>query len=368
MKILQLGKFYPVKGGVEKVMYDLTQGLSEKGIYCDMMCTVEGKTNQIIRLNDYGKILGCKTIVKIAATTLSFSMIHQLKKICRQYDIIHIHHPDPMACVALFLSGYKGKIIVHWHSDILKQKLLFLFYAPFQNRLLKKADRIVGTTPVYVRESPHLQEVQEKVTFLPIGVKKEIAEISAVQKIREQFAGKKIVFSLGRLVDYKGFKYLIEAAAYLPDDYMILIGGEGPLKETLQAQINHLNLASKVILLGFISDSLKPVYYAACDIFCISSIQKTEAFAIVQIEAMSYGKPIVATKIPESGVAWVNKNGESGINCEPENGKAIATAVLEIFADDETYKKYSNNAKNRYQSLFTFDKMIENCMEIYKGL
>jgi rhamnosyl/mannosyltransferase len=332
------------------------------------MCTVEGKTNQTIQLNDHGKIIGCRTIKKMAATTLSISMVNTLEKICREYDIIHIHHPDPMACVALFFSGYKGKVVLHWHSDILKQKKLFLFYSSFQNWLLKRADRIVGTTPVYVRESSHLKYVQQKTTFLPIGVKEESAAISEVQKIKERFANKKIIFSLGRLVHYKGYEYLIEAATHLSDDYVILIGGEGPLRKKLQEQINSLNLASKVILLGFISDTEKSAYYAACDIFCISPIQKTEAFAIVQVEAMSHGKPVVATKVPGSGVPWVNKDGESGINCEPENAKEIAEAVLKIFADKETYQKYSDNAKSRYQSLFTLDKMIENCIEIYKNL
>jgi hypothetical protein len=73
-----------------------------------------------------------------------------------EYDIIHVHHPDPMAALALFCSGYKGRVVLHWHSDILKQKVLLKFYMPLQRWLLKRAEVLVGTTPIYVKESPLL--------------------------------------------------------------------------------------------------------------------------------------------------------------------------------------------------------------------
>ena len=104
-------------------MYDLMTGLSEQGVRCDMLCAVEGKS-ETIRLNDHANLICCHAVKKVAATMISPSMVWTLRKICREYDILHIHHPDPMACLALFLSGYKGRVILHWHSDILKQKNL----------------------------------------------------------------------------------------------------------------------------------------------------------------------------------------------------------------------------------------------------
>lgn len=367
MKILQLGKFYPVGGGVEKVMYDLTVGLSQQGIRCDMMCTVAGK-RKIISLNENGRIYGCKSFVKLAATTLSASMIFELKKICAQYDIIHIHHPDPMAALALYYSGYKGKVILHWHSDILKQKKLLLFYLPLQNWLIKRADLILGTTPVYVKESPYLKDVQQKVNFLPIGVEQLLPPAKEVGMIRSQHPGKKIIFSLGRLIEYKGYKFLIEAASYLDDNFIILIGGDGPLKNDLQQYISQQGLTSKVILLGYIPDELKAAYFGACDVFCISSVQKTEAFGIVQIEAMSCGKPVVATNIPGSGVSWVNKHKESGINCAPQKSKELAEAILAICHDEKTYTGFSDRAKARYTQLFTIRDSIKNVTKLYEQL
>ena len=170
MKILQLGKFYPIGGGVEKVMYDLMTGISEKGVYCDMMCAATDRKGMTVKINKFANLICTPTWTKKAATMISPSMILKLRKVCRNYDIIHVHHPDPMACLALFCSGYKGRVILHWHSDIQKQKMLLKLYKPLQNWLIRRADRIVGTTPVYLEESPFLIGVQDKTVCLPIGV------------------------------------------------------------------------------------------------------------------------------------------------------------------------------------------------------
>ena len=92
---------------------------------------------------------------------------------------------------------------------------------------------------------------------------------------------------------------------------------------------------------------------------------KTEAFGIVQIEAMSAGRPVVATKIPESGVSWVNEDGVSGINVAPRDSKAIAKAILTITDNEATWKKVSAAARKRFAENFTKEKMISKCLNIY---
>lgn len=368
MKVLQVGKFYPVQGGVEKVMYDLMTGLSEAGIDCDMLCAGLEGDNREVALNAQARLLICKSWFKLAATMISPAMIGRLRNICGQYDIIHVHHPDPMACLALFCSGYKGKVVLHWHSDILKQKFLLQLYRPLQNWLIRRADLIVGTTPVYLEESPFLMNVQQKTACVPIGIDAIQPDLAAIEAIRNQYPGKKIIFSLGRLIGYKGYTYLVDAARFLDDRYLILIGGTGPLQETLQRQIESSGLTEKVKMLGYISDKDLPAYYGACDLFCLSSIQKTEAFGIVQIEAMSCGKPVVATRIPHSGVAWVNAEQESGINVPPENAKELAEAIHSILKDEKVYAGFSHRAKIRYESWFTQDKMIQKCLDLYQEL
>lgn len=367
-RVLQLGKFYPICGGVEKVAYDLMSGLSEQNVYCDMMCAATNGESRTISVNEHAKVICCHTLAKVAATMISPAMIFALKKVQDQYDIIHVHHPDPMACLALLLSGYKGKVVLHWHSDIQKQRILLRLYSPLQKWLIRRADKIVGTSPVYLSESPFLRKVQHKTVCLPIGVDPMCPDAAGVRKIKDRYKGKKIIFSLGRLVTYKGYEFLIAATKYLKDNYMILIGGTGALREKLQEEINSMHLRGKVKLLGHVSDEELPSYYGACDVFCLSSVQKTEAFGIVQIEAMSCGKPVVATKIPHSGVSWVNAHEESGINVVPGDAYALAKAIETIAENGAAYDRYSEGALNRYQKLFTKEKMIAKCKELYDGL
>lgn len=371
MKILQLGKFYPIQGGVEKVMYDLMTGLGSKypELECDMLCVAATPQPEETKILPNATLYCTKLDKKLFSTMLSSSLIKKLKRICKKYDIIHIHHPDPMVALALWLSNYKGKVVLHWHSDILKQKTLLKLYRPLQNWLIKRSDIIIGTTPKYLEESPHLKPFENKKKIaVPIGILPVKYDEKTVGKIKNLYENKKIVFSLGRLVGYKGFEYMIKAANYLPHDYIILIGGSGPLKDELKSLIDSNNLNGKVKLLGRVEDNELPAYYGACDIFVLSSIWKTEAFGIVQIEAMSCGKPVVATNIPESGVDWVNKDGFSGINVKPEDSKELAKAILDVTKSNETYERFSSQARERFNQLFTLDGMVEKCYNIYSEI
>lgn len=383
MKVLLLGKFYPIKGGVEKVMWDITRGVSARGVDCDMLCaclpgefpaeaadarSVTGcRGARVLDFNEHGHLYCVRAYRKVAATMMSPDMIRALRRICSDYDIIHVHHPDPMAALALMLSGYRGRVILHWHSDILSQKVLLTMIRPLQSWLIRRADKIVGTTPVYVQQSPELRHVQDKIGYIPIGVPPVPEAEEKAREIRSRFQGKKIIYSLGRLVPYKGFRHLIEAARWLDDSYQVVIGGGGPLRDELQAQIDEAGLSSRVTLLGFVPDDEFAAWYHACDLFCLSSIWKTEAFAIVQIEAMSCGKPVVATNIPESGVSWVNCHNVSGLNVTPGDGRAIAEAIMTITDNQETYDGFSARAKTRYEKLFRYETMIDKCIALYEN-
>ena len=125
-------------------------------------------------------------------------------------------------------------------------------------------------------------------------------------------------------------------------------------------------MGRRVELLGRIPETELPAYYGACDVFCLSSLQKTEAFGIVQIEAISCGKPVIATNIPESGVSWVNAHGVSGLNVAPGDPEGLARAIKTITESETVYKAYCAGAKQRYLEWFTKERMIEKCLNIYR--
>lgn len=368
LNVLQLGKFHPIRGGVEKVMITFAEALSAQGIRCDMLCASADGSVEEIPIGGLGRVIKTHTLTSKAATMISPDMITKLREICHDYDIIHIHHPDPMAALALFLSGYRGCVVLHWHSDIVKQKFLLWPYRPLQKWLISRAHLILGTTPVYVQETPYLADVQHKTDYLPIGVPPRYPKLSDVERIRNQYPNKKIVYSMGRLVEYKGYEYLVEAASLLSDDYVVLIGGKGPLRESLEQQIKRLGLEGKVHLLGYVPEELEDAYYGASKVFCLSSTMKTEAYAIVQVEAMSVGCPVVATRISGSGVSWVNGHGESGLNVSPKSAQELAEAIMKICSCDEYHQQLSQGAKKRYERLFSEEKMITGLLNYYQQI
>jgi len=382
MKILQLGKFYPIRGGVEKVMWALTYALAERGIACDMLCAMlpedpvdedhlllcdETPEGRVISFSPQNRIFCVPALAKKAKTMLSPAMVRWLRRHAAEYDIIHVHHPDPMAALALRLSGYRGRVILHWHSDIVSQKILLGFYWPLQSWLVRRASVIIGTTPVYLRESRALKNAQEKTVCVPIGINPIIYDSRDAEELRATMPGKKLVFALGRLVPYKGFGTLVEAARYLDDDYMVLIGGTGPMRDELIRRIIENGLENKVQLLGYVQTWDVPALFGACDIYVMSSQMKTEAFGIVQIEAMSCGKPVVATTIPQSGVSWVNQDGVSGLNVAPGDPKAMAEAIKAICTDPDVYLQYAAGAMERFETFFTSRLMIDKIVKIYES-
>lgn len=369
-RVLQLSKFYPPYwGGIESVTFEITEGINSMGMPCDVLVAntrlkteldVFPKGYQVWRAANFGRLF---------STSLAPALIFKLNEIKDRYDIIHVHFPDPLTAFALFVLNPKAKIIIHWHSDIIKQSFLLKFFLPLQNAVLKRAELIIGTSPLYISESLQLRNFLYKTIAIPLGSR--VTDQDTDQKtaeIKHQFEGKTILFGLGRLVYYKGFEYLIEAASILPEKYVVLIGGTGPLHEKLRSLIDSKKLSNKVFLLGKVSEFDLAAYYKACRIFCFPSTHASEAFGVSQIEAMSFGKPVVATLISKSGVPWVNEAGVSGLNVPVANPRELAKAIQLIDENETVYKQFSSGALNRYQTFFTPEKMVGTVMESYKAV
>lgn len=368
MKVLQVSKFYPpVHGGIEQVAFDISEGVAKSNDQAiDVLCVDPIGERESDGKFHY-KVYRQKLFTQLFSTPLSFSLVTKWRAIRNNYDVIHVHLPNPLAVLALFLFPPMGKIVLHWHSDIVKQKKLLMLFAPLQKWILDKCTRIIVTSPVYGQSSPSLQPYQDKIVCIPIGVDTHVMPLNEEleKRIKQRYENKKIVFSLGRLVYYKGMEYLIDAAKVLPEDYVVLIGGTGPLIESLKQKVVDNGLSEKVILLGSINYSDLASYYKACDIFCLPSIHESEAFGVVQLEAMSFSRPLVSTNIPRSGVAWVNQHNETGIVVEPHDAKALAKGIVSVITGSDVYSK---GAKARFDTMFTKELMVKNIINLYLSL
>ena len=184
-------------------------------------------------------------------------------------------------------------------------------------------------------------------------------------KLREENPGKIMCLAVGRHVEYKGFKYLIEASKKLDDRFVIGITGKGPLTDELKAQASG---DAKVQFLGLISDVELRARLLSCDIFCFPSITKNEAFGLALAEGMFFGHPAVTFTIPGSGVNYVSIDGQTGIECPNRDFEAYAKAMTKLADDKELAERLGEAARKRVTDNFTFASFKKNIEELVVNL
>jgi glycosyltransferase involved in cell wall biosynthesis len=354
MRILQVSKFYPpVMGGIESVAWELTEGLNRVGCTTDVLCSnQEWRTRQEQAESGY-RVWRAGALGRVLSTSIAPAMVALLNRFSRQADIVHLHMPDPMAAVALRLVRPNCKVVVHWHSDVIRQRRAMRLYEPLQSWVLERADAVIATSQAYVDSSSPLAAWRNKVHVVPIGVSDHRSQACAakVAEIQQAFRGRRLVFALGRMTYYKGFEVLIEAARRLPQDCAVLIGGDGELLEHYRGIVNRSGLAGKVHLPGHIADDMLASCFKACDVFCMPSTVRAEAYGVAILEAMVMGKPVVASNVQGSGVPWVNQHGSTGLNVPVADAAALA-----------------ESARARYEREFTAETMTDRTLGLYRRL
>jgi glycosyltransferase involved in cell wall biosynthesis len=371
MKILQISKFYPpVMGGIESVAFELTEGMNRLGLKTDVLCAnTTFSTSHEISSAGY-KIVRAGSLGKFLSTSMSPSLLLQARRMCDDYDVIHVQMPDPMAALAMWVARPRHKLVLHWQSDVINQRRALKLYEPLQTWLLRRADAIIATTPPYAEASPSLQTWKSKVHVIPLGITP-IDNRGAAEKayaLRERFGGRKIVFSLGRMTYYKGFDVLIDAARLLPADAVVVVGGGGELLRTYRERVIAEGLAGRIEFVGRIPDEEVPDYFEAASVFCLSSIVRAEAYGVVLLEAMAMGKPIVTTDIPGSGVPWVNQHEVTGLNVPVGNGHAMAAALTRILRDEALAARFGAAGKQRFLEQLTAQTMVARTLSLYRHL
>lgn len=370
MRILHVGKYYaPIEGGIESINHFVVASLM------DSQQRIISFNNQgFSREEDVGYVPVVRCSIKgvFASQPLSFSYWRELRRYIRLFnpDVLHFHYPNPLGALYLIFSVKKqNKLIVHWHSDVVVQKFLHRFIKPIENKLLNRSDVIIATSPDYANASTNLIRFKDKVVIIPCSIDEaqldlKQGEEKQVQAIKEQYGGKPIVFFLGRHVEYKGIKYLLEAERFVQQDCVFLIAGQGPLTEQLKKQYH----SSRFHWLGRLSDDEKRYYYHAASIFAFPSITRNEAFGIVLAEAMYCKCPTVTFTIEGSGVNWVSLDRKTGLEVANSDYRAYAQAIDELLQNNTLRKEMGDNARERVISLFSQDVVTKQYQDLYRKL
>ncbi len=346
---------------MESHLETLCQGLKE---HVTLQVVVASGTFQRIVENANGVAVDrLSTRLTVAGTPLCGGLVKSIKQ--ANADIVHIHLPHPGAMVAYLASGHRGPLVYTYHSDIIRQTVSFAILRPLLDTALARASAIIATSPNYVDSSPVLRRFRAQCRVVPLGIPIEPydhGDPDEIARIRARY-GERLIIAVGRHVYYKGFEYLIRAMEKV--DGRLLLIGSGPLRPHLEKASRDAGVTDRVVFLGEIPD-LVPFYHAA-DVFVLPAIARSEAFGIVQMEAMACRKPVINTAL-DSGVPYVSLDGVTGLTVEPANSEALAGALRRLLGDRELRIRMGEAGRRRVEAEFTEKVMVSRTLDVYRDL
>ena len=370
MKILHISKYYyPYIGGVENICKYLVDGMPQHEIA--VVCFNEKHSDEIDEVNGI-KVYRVATWINVSRQALSLSYFTVLRRAIKEFqpDVIQFHWANPFpAAVLLSIIPKKVKVVIHWHMDIIKQAKIYPLIKPVETALLRRADMVAVTSPQYRDGSKPLQPFKEKVRIVPNAIDEDNfvlrpGDKEQIEALKTKYEHKKIVFFIGRHIQYKGLPWLIEAEKHIKEDCVLVVAGSGPMTEELKAQCH----SQRVHFVGRLSDDELRWHHYAASVFAFPSITKNEAFGVALAEAMYCYTPAVTFTIEGSGVNWVNLNGVTGIEVPNKDIVAYAEAIDKLLGDDALAKQYGEAGHQRVVENFTIPKMVEQMEACYKEL
>ena len=367
MRVLHFYKtYYPDSwGGVEQVIRQMCVGTTRLGVKNDVLTLtrnggpaqmeIEGHTVHRVPLN-----------FEIASNGMSFAAIRKLKQLAREADVIHYHFPWPFMDLAHFMARIDKPSVVTYHSDIVRQKTLLRVYAPLKQRFLNSVDAIVATSPNYLASSPVLDRYRDKTRTITYGLDQSIypkPSPAVLDKWRARCGGRFFLF-VGMLRYYKGLHILLDALA--GTDYPVVIVGAGPLEQELKAHAERLGL-THVMFVGALEEEDKVALLELCYAMAFPSHLRSEAFGISLLEAAMYGKPMISSEIG-TGTTYINVDRETGLVVPPSDPQAFGAAMRTLWEQPELAATMGRRAAERYQELFTAERMARSYVELYREL
>ncbi|UCQ16843.1 glycosyltransferase [Edwardsiella tarda] len=373
MKILQVNKYYfPDVGGVETVCQQYSEYLAKDHEVTVLCVHKHFKLISDIECINNVKVIRCSSLGSFLSMPISLTFPFYYIFLYFRSNIIFLHLPFPLADLSwFFVSFFKKKVFLVWHSDIVKQGLAKKILSPILNFSLKKAYRILVTSPNMLLYSKSLMHVKDKCVVLPLSIDTQkihslVSEITSCSSIPELSSYDDIDgLFFGRLCYYKGIDILIDSLISLKNEGItprIVIAGSGEYDEYVKNTLNEKKLDNVIFINRFLTEKEKYTLVKCSRCFIFPSVEISEAFGITQLEAMALGVPVINTNL-KSGVPWVSLDGETGLTVEPKNSEELKHALCNILNDELLRRTYSKAAVIRVDKYFddsvVFDKLDE---------
>ncbi|MEZ9398002.1 glycosyltransferase [Vibrio splendidus] len=374
MKILQINKYYdPIIGGVETVCKQHSEYLAREHDVTVLCCSKSrAKKTEKVNINNV-RVVRAKSWGTFFSMPISFSFLFRLLALFFKSDLVFIHYPFPLAKVGLLLAQFlfffkKTKVIVVWHSDIVKQKRIYYFLRPFTKVLLRNANLILTTSPNMIKYSPMLKLFESKCSVLPLSV--DISDVidksKSFMEPDSPIGGSYDIIFFGRLCYYKGIDVFIDALVEMSEKSIypkVLIVGRGELSNMVYDKIIEYGLDNVHFHNEFISEVEKYIVLGNSRLFVFPSVAVSEAFGITQLEAMALKKPVINTSL-NSGVPWVSLHNVSGRTVSPNNSQELAFELLHLLDNGELCIQLGEGGYSRVKENFD-DDIVMNKLDNY---
>ncbi len=380
VRVLHIGKYYPpFAGGMENFMGDLLPALAARGIEVAALVHAHdrGRSDDARRADGFAvHRVPCYGRMLYAPVSPQFPF--WLARAVRRFQphVLHLHLPNTSAFWAMATPGARRlPWILQWQSDVVASRvdrrlaLAYRAYRPLERALLARARVVVASSRAYLASSAALRPWRGKCRVIPLGLDPaRIASPSARHQARaEQLWGGAAckVLAVGRMTYYKGHEHLVQAAARVAGVKVVVVG-DGERRERLQRLVNSLAVARQVVLPGQLPEAELAALMATCDCLCLPSVERTEAFGLVLLEAMCQAKATVASDIPGSGVGFVVQDGRTGVLVPPADVPALARALERLAGAPALRASLGQAGKRRLEERFHIRHAAEPLAALYR--
>ncbi len=361
LRVLHVYKDYPpVLGGIELHVRDVAEGLARRGHDVTVLVTgPERHTRTDIAAGV--TVVRCPRIATVASTPLSPQLVRELSR--HRPDVTHLHIPYPVGEAAWLARG-RSPMVATYHSDVVRQRVLGRLWGPLLRRVLARADRVLATSPTYARTSPFLAD-RPNVSVVPLGIDpRPFERADRAEGVRRHGSGPNVVF-VGRLRYYKGLDVLLEAMSLL-ENARLLVAGTGPMESSWRRRADELAVSDRVAWLGSVPAEELPLVYAAGDVFVLPAVARSEAFGIVQLEAMAAGLPVVTSDVG-TGTSWVTVDNVTGLVVAPGSAAALAGAIASLLENPARARDMGAAGRTRVVEHFTLERVLDEVERVYEA-
>ncbi len=375
MKIAQITTvFPPFRGGMGQVPFHYADELYKLGVEVEVITPDYGRD----KISTQFTVHYVKPFLKWGLGAFCPKIFRMLKN----YDVIQLHYPAfGMMEVVWFwyvLFNKKAKLVVFYHMDNVGKGLLGVIFW-LHNKFIKplimhSADVILVSSWDYAENSQiknFLKKHKYRFAELPFGVTPKYTPGEKNKNLLNKFSidsNKKIILFVGGMGPehyFKGVEVLIEACAKLKDNsWHLVCVGKGSLINKYKEKAKKLGIASRVTFTDFQPDEQMPDWYRNAYITVLPSIDKSEAFGIVLVEAMACASPTIASNLP--GVRTVVDDGKTGFVTQVNNTDDLAKKIDLLLCNPTLRNQLSDNAVEKVLEKYQWKKIVAKLLDIYR--